>query len=91
MSSINELTRPVSPSRPTTMLISPSLRTNGINPPGVKISCIDRKIEQKLQNTAKVGKTPGKLARKNKCESVVPDVLRPEALIIDEVFRIVSR
>ncbi|ULU11856.1 hypothetical protein L3Y34_015321 [Caenorhabditis briggsae] len=87
MNSLNELARPVSPSRPTTMHISPSLRTNGaIIAPGVKISCIDRKIEQKLQNTAKVGKTPGKLARKNKNESIVADVVRPEALILNEIL-----
>lgn len=87
MSSLDELPRPVSPSRPTTMHISPSLRpptaaaTNG----GVKISCIDRKIEQKLLNTGKVGKTPGKLARKKANEVVEVDVQRPDALRIDEV------
>lgn len=53
----------------------------------MKISCIDRKIEQKLLNTDKVGKTPGKLARKKKTENTAPEVERPEALRIDEVPR----
>uniref|UniRef100_A0A8R1J006 Uncharacterized protein n=1 Tax=Caenorhabditis japonica TaxID=281687 RepID=A0A8R1J006_CAEJA len=77
----------LSPTPPSTMHISPSLRPQEMHLGNktVKISCIDRRIEQKLLLAEKVGKTVGRLSRRKLKDEVVAAVERPEALLIDEV------